>query len=149
MGEKKQHLKKIVADTNVMISALLFGGTTEQLVALWKQHKFVPLVSTATLSEIIKVLAYPKFALSADEIRSLLEEDIMPYVETVEISKPVIGICGDAADDMFLACALNGEAEAIVTGDGHLLVLKEFKSIQIMRPADFLRSLQQPPHPKR
>jgi putative PIN family toxin of toxin-antitoxin system len=142
LGEKKQHLKKIVADTNVVISALLFEGTTAQLVVLWKQHKFVPLVSTATLSEIIKVLAYPKFALSADDIRSILEDDIMPYVETVKISRPVKGICGDAADDMFLACALSGEAEAIITGDAHLLVLKEFKGIQIMRPADFLRSLQ-------
>ncbi len=94
------------------------------------------MVSRETIQEIVKVLAYPKFDLTEEEIKSLLDEDILPYVETIKITRPVQGICLDPGDDIFLACALNGKADAIISGDRHLLDLVEFENIPILEMKD-------------
>ncbi|MBI2849473.1 MAG: putative toxin-antitoxin system toxin component, PIN family [Chloroflexi bacterium] len=138
MGEKRRKIKRVVLDTNVIVSALLFEGQSSALVGLWKQGKIIPLVSTETLKEIIRVLAYPKFDLREEEIKSIINEDILPYVETVKITREIKGISSDAADDIFLTCALNGKAEAIISGDTHLLSLKEFEGIPISKITEFL-----------
>ncbi len=136
MGEKKRKIKRVVLDTNIFISALLFQGQAGRVVELWKQGRIIPLVSEDTLKEIIQVLAYPKFGLKVGEIRSILNEEILPYTESVKIDRVVKGICADAGDDIFLACAVNGKADAIVSGDAHLLNLREFEGIPILKIAD-------------
>jgi uncharacterized protein len=136
LGAKKHKIKRVVLDTNVFISALLFEGNASSLVNLWKQGKIIPLVSSETLKEIIRVLAYPKFELKEEEIKSILNLDILPYVETVIITRPIKDICADADDDIFLACGLNGKADAIVSGDIHLLSLKNFEGIPILKITD-------------
>jgi len=133
----------VVLDTNVLISALLFNGKTSGLVDLWKQSEVVPLVSSETLREIIRVLAYPRFELEEAEIKSILNEEILPFVETVNISHPFTGVCQDRADDMFLACAVNGNAEAIISGDIHLLSLKEYAGIPVLKLTDVLGNANQ------
>jgi uncharacterized protein len=138
LGEKKRKIRKIVLDTNVFISALLFEGEASKLVNLWKQGQVVPLVSAETLTEIARVLACPKFDLENREIKSLINEDILPYVETVKIIRPIECVCPDPGDDIFLACAVNGKAEAVISGDRHLLSLKEFEGIPILKIADLL-----------
>ena len=138
MGEKRQKIRRVVLDTNVFVSALLFEGKTSELVKLWKQGEIIPLVSTDTLNEIIRVLTYPKFGLTKEEIKSILNEEIMPYVETVKITRKIKGVSPDADDDIFLACAVNGKAGAIISGDRHLLSLKEFEGIPISRIAEFI-----------
>ena len=138
MGEKRRKIRRVVLDTNVFISALLFEGQASTLVELWKQTKIIPLVSPETMKEIIRVLAYPKFDLREEEIKSIINEDILPYVETVKITRRIKGICSDAADDIFLTCAVNGKAEAIISGDIHLLSLKEFEGIPILKITEFI-----------
>ena len=137
MGKKRRKIRRVVLDTNVFVSALLFGGKASALVSLWKQGKIIPLVSAETLKEIIRVLAYPKFDLSEQEIKSIINEDILPYIETVKITRQIHGGSPDAADNIFLACAVNGKAEAIISGDAHLLSLKEFEGVPISRIAEF------------
>lgn len=136
MGEKRRKIKRTVLDTNIFISALLFEGAASRLVDLWKQGEIIPLVSREILQEIVKVLAYPKFDLAEEEIKSVINEDILPYVEIIKITRPIKGICPDPGDDIFLACAINGKADAIVSGDRHLLDLKEFESIPILEMKD-------------
>ena len=138
MGEKRRKIRRVVLDTNVCISALLFEGPASALVNLWKQGAITPLVSAQTFKELAMVLAYPKFALSPEEIKSIINEDILPYIETVKIKKEIRGVSADPADDIFLACAANGKAGAIISGDIHLLRLKEFDSIPIMKISEFL-----------
>ena len=133
MGEKKHKIKRVVLDTNIFISALLFRGKVSGLVNLWKEGKIIPLVSGEMLKEIIKVLAYPKFGLEEGEIESIINEDILPYIETVIITRPIKGVCPDPDDDIFLSCAVNGKADVIVSGDAHLLNLKEFEGIPIFK----------------
>ena len=128
----------MVLDTNVCISALLFDGPASALVELWKQGEITPLVSAQTLKELVRVLAYPKFDLSHEEIKAIINEDILPYVETVKIRKEIKGVSPDPADDIFLACAVNGKAVAIISGDIHLLGLKKFEGIPITKISEFV-----------
>lgn len=76
---------RAVLDTNVVLSGLVFrGGAAGQLRLAWQRGRVLPLVSTATVQELIRVLAYPKFHLSQDEQDELLA-DYLPYAETVRI----------------------------------------------------------------
>ena len=72
-----------VLDTNTVLSALVFAhGRLSTLRLAWQNARCLPLVSQVVASELIRVLAYPKFKLSADEQRELLA-DYLPYCRTV------------------------------------------------------------------
>ena len=99
------------------------------------------MVSGEMLNEIIKVLAYTKFGLEEGEIESIINEDILPsYIETVIITRPIKGVCPDPEDDISLSCAVNGKSNVIVSGDAHLLGLKEFEGIPIFTITSLLES---------
>lgn len=67
---------RVVVDTNVVLSALVFGGgATARVRQAWQTGRLLPLASTATVQELMRVLAYPKFKLSADGLRSILYID--------------------------------------------------------------------------
>ncbi len=115
----------VVLDTNVVLSALVFGGgKAGQLRRAWQQGAFIPLVSTATAEELIRVLAYPKFRLSREEQSELLA-DYLPYAQTVRVPQPPPAVppCRDALDLPFMELALAGQAKMLVSGDRDLLVL--------------------------
>lgn len=137
MGKKLMPLR-VVLDTNALISALLFGGQSGLLRDLWKSGRIIPLVSKETFAEFRKVLSYPKFKLSQREIRSILNEEILPFVEPVEIVEQVTGVCRDPHDDMFLAVAAGGGAEYLVSGDQDLLVSERFGKTRIVTVTEFL-----------
>ena len=82
MGKTK--VIRVVIDTNVLVSALLFGGVSGRLVPLWKSGRVQPLASQAMIDEVLRVLAYPKFNLSPKEVEFLLYEEILPWFEIVE-----------------------------------------------------------------
>jgi putative PIN family toxin of toxin-antitoxin system len=116
---------RVVLDTNVVLSALLFGGGwAARLRSGWQSGRFVPLASTATADELLRVLAYPKFKLSPAEQHELLA-DVMPWVEVVLIPDPPPGVpaCRDPFDLPFLHLAIAGRAQALVSGDRDLLAL--------------------------
>ncbi|NOY70674.1 MAG: putative toxin-antitoxin system toxin component, PIN family, partial [Deltaproteobacteria bacterium] len=81
MGPVKK--MKVVIDTNVIISALLFGGTPGRLIPLWQKGRVKPQASKEMIDEYLKVLAYPKFELSEKEITYLLHKEILPYCDIV------------------------------------------------------------------
>ena len=116
---------RVVLDTNVVLSALLFGGGPAARVrTAWQSGRFVPLASTATAQELVRVLGYPKFRLSAAEQTELLA-DFIPWVEVVEIPTPPPPVppCRDPLDLPFLHLAVTGKARALVSGDRDLLAL--------------------------
>ena len=79
---------RVVLDTNVVLSALVFGGGVAGLLrTAWQAGAFMPLVSTPTAHELVRVLAYPKFRLSAADREELLA-DYLPYTTTVRIPDP-------------------------------------------------------------
>ena len=117
--------RRIVLDTNVVLSALVFGGgAAGRLRGLWQQKAFVPLASTATAQELVRVLAYPKFGLSAAEQDELLA-DYLPCTATVRIPQPPprVPVCRDPLDALFMHLAVAGKAHMLVSGDRDLLAL--------------------------
>jgi len=129
---------RVVLDTNVLLSALLFhAGSVSWLRSAWQAEAIRPLVSRNTAEELVRVLAYPKFRLTAEEQEDLLA-DYLPWCETVVCSKSMnIADCRDVFDRPFLELAQAGDADALVTGDKDLLVLADSFSIPILTPADF------------
>lgn len=116
---------RVVFDTNVVLSALVFGGGTAARVRQgWQQGACVPLISAATAQELVRVLAYPKFRLSAQEQEELLA-DYLPYAKAVRIPQPPPAVprCRDAFDVPFLHLAAAGKARVLVSGDKDLLAL--------------------------
>lgn len=116
---------RVVLDTHIVVSALLFaGGPAGQVRRAWQSGRLLPLASRDTVAEIVRVLAYPKFKLSADEQRELLA-DYLPHAAPVTISDPPPPVppCRDVHDLPFLHLAAAGRAKALVTGDTDLLVL--------------------------
>ena len=139
----KTRVARVVLDTNVVLSALVFGGgAAGQLRTAWQAGAFMPLVSTATAQELVRVLAYPKFRLSTADREELLA-DYLPYATTVQIPDPPPNVpaCRDPFDLMFLELATGGKAKALVTGDRHLLELAGQTKFQILTLDAFLTAL--------
>jgi len=118
---------KVVIDTNVIISAILFGGTPSELISLWKSGRIKPLASKEIINEYIKVLTYPKFELTEAEINYILYNEVLPYFDIVQIKDTPAIIKVDPSDDKFIHCAKTGKAKIIITGDQHLLNLKTYQ----------------------
>lgn len=120
---------------------MLFRGVSSRLFLAWRGGVFRPLVSRPILLEYARVLAYPKFRLSTERIRSILEVGFLPFVETVEVESRPRVVREDPSDDEFLACASSAKADFLVSGDRHLLALRAHEGIPIVQPAAFLEEL--------
>jgi putative PIN family toxin of toxin-antitoxin system len=116
-------IPRVVFDTNTVISALVFTGSSLAWLRLhWREGSCVPLISRATVSELIRILAYSKFRLSAE--RSLeLQSDYLPYCRNIDFEERCPVSCRDAKDQPFLDLAHCGNADVLVTGDDDLLSL--------------------------
>lgn len=116
---------RVVLDTSVVLSAVVFGsGPVGRVREGWQAGTFIPLACSATAKELVRVLGYPQFALSAHEQEELLG-DYLPWVEIVELTPPIPDVppCRDPLDLPFLLLAVKGRAHALVSGDHHLLDL--------------------------
>jgi putative PIN family toxin of toxin-antitoxin system len=134
---------RVVLDTNVLVSALLFAdGRLAPLRRDWRKGRVVPLVGRATVEELLRVLAYPKFRLTDAEREDLLA-DVLPFCETVtvDIAAGDLPPCRDIRDRMFLELAVAGGADALVSGDADLLVLADRFEIPIVSPSQFIDRL--------
>ena len=129
-----------VLDTNVLLSALLFpAGRLTWLRDAWRANRIASLASRDTMTELIRVLCYPRFALTDAEREDLLA-DYLTYAETVVVSPvPIVPACRDRFDRAFLELALAGRADALVTGDKDLLVLAGDSPVPIVTPPSPLR----------
>ena len=135
---------RIVLDTNVLLSTLLFhAGALSWLRLAWQSEAIHPLASHDTTTELIRVLSYPKFKLTSDEREDLLG-DYLPWCETVTVSNKIkLPDCRDPFDRPFLELALTAKADALITGDKDLLVLSHLFAVPILTPAVFRDRMQQ------
>jgi putative PIN family toxin of toxin-antitoxin system len=113
------------------------------LRSIWRTGAAKPLVSRATTSELLRVLAYPKFKLTEDDQNELLE-DFLPFAEAVIVPGPAPRTprCRDPKDVPFLELALSARADALVTGDADLLALKDRFPVPILRPEEWLSPIK-------
>lgn len=142
MGKKTKEGLRVVLDTNVFVSALLFRKEIAKLVTWWQEGKVVPVVTRETYDELATVLKYPKFQFSAEEIKSVLSEEVLPYVDVIEVTHQVTGICPDPGDDKFLSCGLSGKAIYLVTGDKRLLSLRPYRGLQMIGVREFIERME-------
>lgn len=114
-----------VFDTNVVISALVFGRQLAWLRQVWASGTVVPVVCRETAAELLRVLAYPKFRLDAAS-RDLLLADYLPFAEALPLpgTLPHLPLaCRDRDDIVFLHLAISSRADFLVSGDADLTVL--------------------------
>lgn len=127
---------RVVVDTNVVVSALLFrAGWLAWLREAWQARRVVPVVTRETVEELLRVLEYPKLRLTAEERQELLA-DYLPFVEVAPALKRRVGLpaCRDPDDRKFLHAAATGHADALVTGDADLLELAGQTRFAILTP---------------
>ncbi len=117
---------RVVLDTNTVVSALLFSSRRlAPIRAAWQAGAFMPIVSTETTTELIRVLSYPKFKLTSADRDELLS-DYLPFCLTVRIPAKSrrIPACRNPFDRPFLMLATSGKAMYLVTGDRDLLEIR-------------------------
>lgn len=88
------------------------------------------------------MLAYPKFKLTSPEIRGLLEEELLPFVETVRETPVKVTIGHDPDDAKFIECALAASVPYVVSGDTDLLAMRRVQSVKIVTVSAFLNLLE-------
>ncbi|GAT34791.1 putative toxin-antitoxin system toxin component, PIN family [Terrimicrobium sacchariphilum] len=130
--------RRWVVDTNALISRLLLPTSVSAHAVQKALSSGDLIVSDATLQELADVLGRPKFNkyLSPEERREFFQL-LSRVAIRIEVLRP-IKACRDPKDDKFLELAINGRADAIITGDEDLLVLHPFLGIPILSPKSFL-----------
>ena len=132
-------MNRIVIDTNVIISAILFQNSNPAKAIKFAKQLGEILLSESIFREIESTLSRPKFDryLSLDSRRQVLSQ-LLLNSELIEITE-TITICRDPKDNKFLELAVNGNANFIITGDQDLLVLNPFREIKIITVNEFIK----------
>ncbi|MDR3791898.1 MAG: putative toxin-antitoxin system toxin component, PIN family [Terracidiphilus sp.] len=130
---------RVVFDTSSVLSALLFAhGGLAWLRQHWRVGASTPLISKATASELMQVLAYPKFRLTLEN-QLELAGDYLPFCQSVRVVGHCSVLCRDRNDQPLLDLAESGGADVLVSSDGDLLVLKGQTRFAIESPEEFRR----------
>ncbi len=133
---------KVVIDTNVLVSATLFGGNPEQILDSAEEGKIKILISEEILEEFKGVLQR-KFGFSLDIVE--ITVSAIKEISTLVTPTQRLNVIKKKEDDnRILECAVEGKVQYIVSGDKrHLLPLKEYQGIKILSPAQFLKAISQ------
>lgn len=134
-------MKRVVADTNVLVSAIQFGGKPKQLLDLAVDGHIELAISEAILEETLRVLR-DKFHRTPEELTET-DKQLRVLGRIVTPTESINVIDADASDDRILECAVAADVEVIVSGDKHLLDLGSFRGIPIQRVGEFLTALQE------
>ena len=138
MGKKKEDPIRVVLDTNILISALLFKGELSKILFLWKAGIIIPIFTKETFDEFRTVLNYPKFSLTEEEIKAIIEEEVLPYFEVIDVKEALTDLCNDP-DDKFISCAMSAPANFIVTSDKEFGSFKQYRGIQIIKASELIK----------
>jgi len=127
---------RVVLDTNIFLSSVL-GGALRTVLDDWKAGKYTLVVSDAIIREYLDVIRRPKFKIEWQEVVSVTDY-LLQLAEFATPAEQVLVIVADPTDNKFLEAAVAGKVDVIVSGDRHLLDLKEFRSIPIVTGREFL-----------
>ncbi len=128
---------RIVADTNVYVSAIVFGGTCEEIFTLARSGIVEINISPAIQRELRRVLRIG-FQWTEPQVKTALME-VEPLISLVHPKVKLAGVVGDDDDHRILGCAVEADAEFLVTGDKKdLLPLSFFRGVRIVSPREFL-----------
>lgn len=146
MNEPRSLLRAVL-DTNIYVSGTILSlGAPFRLLEAWRQQAYILVSSELIILEIARVFYYPRIK----ERYGIDDEDIAQLLASIKADALLVAgdyevtdVSVDPNDDMFLACALEGEADYIVTGDPDLLNLKYYQGIQIVTASQFLDRLNE------
>ncbi len=128
----------VTADTNILISATIARGNEYELLELARTGKIKITLSPLILNEFRNVISRPTFGYAKRQIYDHLKQIMtICYIKVPRVK--VNAITDDPADNMVLECAEAADVDYIVSGDRHLLNLRQYKQIEVLRTADFLK----------
>jgi len=136
---------RVVADTNTVVSGLLWHGNPRQVLDAARAGTLQLYTSAALLAEIEEVLQRPKFAQRLSLAGVASRTLVMGYAALAWLIEPGVikpVVIADPDDDAVLACAVAARAEAIVSGDKHLIDLTEYEEIPILTAAQLLERIE-------
>lgn len=140
-GKRKGDFIRIVADTNILISSIFWRGNPYRILRKCFEKKVKLIISKEILDEVGRILIREKkFKMDKDDVL-LYTGILLDNSELVKIRKVNV-IKRDITDNIILGCALAGKADYIVSGDKHLLELKEFKGIKILTAKEMMNILE-------
>ncbi len=135
---------KLVVDTNVVVSGLLWLGNPGRLLEAAALRRVTLYTSPALVAELTEILGSQKLAQRIARSGLTLDELLARYLNVAIVVQPESVppvILEDPDDDQVLACALAAGADSIISGDGHLLGLKQYHGIPILSPVECVRQI--------
>jgi hypothetical protein len=135
---------RVVLDTNIVVSALVWGGTPYALIAAATEERLELYSSAALIEELADVLGRAKFAPRLQQAQRTVAQLIEQYrglVGVVSVEPIAPAVLADPDDDEVIACALAAQADLIVSGDADLQRLRRYEAIPIVSPAECLQRL--------
>ncbi len=136
---------RAVADTNIVVSAFLWGGTPREILGAARDETITLFTSAALIAELEDVLAREKFTLRIARVGSSVAEMIDGYLALAQMVRPGAPprVVRDPDDDHVIACALSAEAEIVVSGDAGLFSLGRYEGISVVTAAQMLRRIEE------
>lgn len=131
---------RVVLDTNVLVSAIVFGGTPRRILERALRHNLIAVTSPPLLVECSRVLS-EKFRLSPHRV-SWIDDQLRQKFDVVT-PKQKLQTALDEPDNRVLEAAVEGNVQIVVTGDNHLLDIPSFRKIKIVTPTQFLERFSQ------
>jgi len=137
---------RAVIDANQFASALIKPGSNPaKVLDCLKDNKFQLVISESIVEEIKRILLYPKLkkihGLEAEEIETFLD-DLAAFAFFTPEELELTAIPEDPSDDKYIICAIEGNAEYIISGDNHLISLGNWEGIRVITARDFLDLLE-------
>ena len=148
-SSKKRKLKAVL-DTNVWVSAMIWGGLPAEVISAAENKRICIITLEAIIEEINQTLAYPRLRRVCEDAgvnRQELIEAVLRIGRLVEVKMKGNVVHEDPADNKFLECAFDGKADFLVTGDEHLLRIGHYKATRIVSVRQFLRILKEQNRP--
>src|SRR3989304_8720918 len=143
-SSKKRKLR-LVLDTNVWVSAMIWGGSPARIVKAAEEGKVCIITSEEIVNEISRTLAYPRLKRVYEDAgisQQQMITAVLQITKLLDVKTKIHVVAEDPADDKFLECAVDSKADYIVSGDEHLLKIGTYKRTRIVSVRQFLKILE-------
>jgi uncharacterized protein len=133
-------VRRVTADSNVIVSALVFGGKPLIILEMAQAGEIELAISESIINETLRIIR-DKFYRSREQITEM-ESHLRAITRCVQPTELLDAVPDDADDNKIVECAVAAGSDVVVTGDDHILRLGSFRGIKIRRPSDFLAGFQ-------
>lgn len=136
---------RVVLDTNVIVSGLLWKGSTKAIFDLIEDDQVELCMTPAILDEVERVLLYPQIAKQLDKVGISIKQVVGYLLENATFfhdENLVQVVRDDPTDNVFINCAIVSGSQFVISGDKHLLLVKSYMGIQILKPVEFLKKFE-------